>query len=227
MKRIKFSAFIICLIFLLSCNRTDFSNPEEVVNNYRKLSIENKNDILYNDFISSKSKEFVTKDEFIKTKNIPDSLFDFTKLIERKVYSYPIDVNSPSYRRFKIDEKILSKNDTVNNRFYYSLVNENGKWKVIWIETLLYFAENKSNDGNYTEARKTLNKIIEIDPFSGRAYNALAWNYYKDETLTRYEWKNGVVNNIKYAIALENDNFVHYNTLASYYSSIGKTDLAI
>lgn len=227
MKKFKFIAVIICLTVLLSCNRTDFSNPEEVVRNYRELSIENKNDILYNDFISSKSKEFVTKDEFIKTKNIPDSILNFTKHIESKIYSYPIDVNYPSYRRFKIDEKFLLKNDTVNNRFYYSLINENGKWKVIWIGTLLSFAENKYNDGNYSEARKTLNKVIEIDPFSGSAYNSLAWNFYKDETLSRKEWENGVVDNVKYAITLEDDNYSHYNTLASYYSSIGKTDLAI
>ena len=105
--------------------------------------------------------------------------------------------------------------------------NENGKWKVIWINTLLSFATKKYVDGNYSEARKTLEKIIEIDPFSGRAYDFIAWCFLRDNSLTRNEWENGIVKNAKYAVALEEDVSDHYNTLASYYSSVENTDLEI
>jgi tetratricopeptide (TPR) repeat protein len=212
---------------LFSCNRTNFSNPEEVIKRYRMISSENNNEILYDEYLSSKSKEYVTKDEFIKTRNTPDSIRNTTKLLDCKISSFPIDVNNPTYRRFKVDEKYIIKNDTVFNRLFYSAINENGKWKVIWTATLQSFAEKKYTDGNYSEARKTLEKILEIDPFSGVIYQLLAWCYYRDLSLTRNEWENGIVNNTKYAITLEDDNYLHYNTLASYYSYIGKTDLAI
>ena len=227
MNKITFAISILGLTTLLSCNRTDFANPEEVIKAYRTLSEENKNENLYEEFLSSKSKEFVTKDEFIKTRSIPDSTLKSTTFLERKISSYPIDINNPTYRRYKVDEKEIFKKDTIYNRHYYSLINENGKWKIVWVGTLLSFAEKKYADGNYSEARKTLEKIIEIDPFSGETYQQLAWCYYRDQSLTRKEWENGVVKNAKYAVTLEEDNPFHYNTLAAYYSIMGNSDLAI
>lgn len=214
-------------IVIISCNSTDFSNPEEVIKNYRSLSLENENGVLYDDFLSTKSKEFVTKDEFIKTRDLPDSILDQTKHLDTKITPFPVDVNNPSFRRFKIDEKSLTKIDTIYSRQYYTLINENGIWKVVWTGSLLAFSREKFNRGNYSEARKTLEKIIEIDPFNGNAYLNLAWCYMRDRSLTRREWEKGVVNNAKYAIALEEDNPNHYNTLGSYYSSIENYNLSV
>jgi tetratricopeptide (TPR) repeat protein len=227
MNKTTFTIAILSLTILLSCNRTDFANPEEVIKTYRILSEENKNENLYENFLSSKSKEFVTKDEFIKARHISDSTIKSTILLNRQVSSYPVDANNPTYRRFKVDEQQIVNKDTIYNRMYYSLINENGKWKVVWTGTLLSFAEKKYADGNYAEARKTLEKIIEIDPFSGYVYQQLAWCYYRDQSLTRNEWENGVVKNAKYAVTLEEDNPFHYNTLAAYYSVSGNSDLAI
>ena len=228
MNKFNLTISIIGLITFLSCNRTNFSKPEEVIKGYRTLAAENKNEILYDDFISSKSKEFVTKDEFIKAKTLPDSIKKSYKLLESTVSDFPVDVNNPTYRRFKVLEKWISKTDTIYNRYYYySLINENGKWKVVWTGTLLVFAQNQYSDGNYSAARKTLEKIIEIEPFSGIAYNLLAWSYIRDNSLPREEAENGVVKNAKYAITLEEDNPIPYNTLANYYSAIGNEDLAI
>src|SRR4051812_45602270 len=108
----------ISLITLLSCNRTDFSNPEEVLKRYRTLSHENKNEKLYEEFLSSKSKEFVTRDEFIKKRNRSDSSQNLSIFLESKVSSYSIDVNNPTYRRYKVDEKWIIKKDTINYRYY-------------------------------------------------------------------------------------------------------------
>lgn len=227
MIRITLTASILGITTLLSCNRTDFKKPEEVIKSYRTLTNEDKNEKVYDEFLSSKSKEFVTKDEFLKDRFKSDSISSSRMVLESKISSFPLDVNNPSYRRFKVDEKSVFKKDTIYSRFYYSLINENGEWKIIWINTLLSFASKKYADGNYSEARKTLDKIIEIDPFSGTAYDFLAWCFLRDNSLTKNEWENGIVKNAKYAVTLEEDVFSHYNTLASYYSSIGNIDLEI
>ncbi len=227
MKKILFSLCIIYLTTLFSCNRTDFNNPEEVIKSYRNLSIKNKNEVIYKEFLSSKSKEFVTSDEFIKSKIISDSILNSTIILESKISSYPIDINNPTYRRFKVNDKVIFNKDTIYNRYYYSLINENGKWKIIWTGTLLSFAEKKYQDGNYSEARKMVEKIIEINPFSGEAYKSLAWCYIRDYSISANERENEIVKNAKYAITLEEDNPTHYNTLAAYYSNIDNTDLAI
>jgi Tfp pilus assembly protein PilF len=218
---------ILSLVALTSCKRTDFSNPEEVVKNYKQLSQENKNEILYDDYISAKSKDFVTKDEFIRARNISDSLIKYTRYLGTKVLTFPVDIANPSLRRFKVEEELVFKLDTIFRKHYYTLSNENGKWKVIWTGTLSDFARQKYEGGNYSEARKSLEKIIELDPYNGSNYSQLAWSYYRDASLPKSEWENGVVKNAKYAVTLEEDKSGHYNTLAAYYSMVGNSDLAI
>jgi len=227
MKKTNILLVIASIMTLVSCKQADFSNPEDVIRNYRLLSDKNKNDVLYYDFLSTKSKEFVTKDEYIKKRNIADSLLSSTKNLESKISTYPVDINNPSFRRFKVEKKSIIKSDTVNTILYYTLLNEDGEWKVVWTGTLRSFAYEKFKAGNYSEARKTIEKIIEINPFDGSAYALLAWCYYRDYSLTKNEWENGVVKNAKYALALEEENPDHYHILAGYYSSIGNNDLAI
>lgn len=227
MKKFYYTIIFLTLLVLISCNNVDFSNPEEVINGYRKLSAKNENEKLYDNFLSSKSKEFVTKDEFVKYRSIPDSVQKLYKVVENKVSSFPIDISNPTYRRFKVIEKYTLNNDTLQNMLYYSLQNENGNWKVVWTATLLSFAKNKYHDGNYSEARKILEKIIGIDPYSGVAYNQMAWCYYRDQSITQNEWEDGIVKNAKYALILEEDNPFVYNTLGAYYSAVGNEDLAI
>lgn len=218
---------VLGLMTLFSCNKTDFTNPEEVVKSYRALTIEYKHEKVYDEFLSSKSKEFVTKDEFLRDRYRPDSILKLRVPLESKLTSFSVDINNPTYRRFKVDEKTIFNNDTIYDRFYYSLINENGEWKVIWTSTLYSFAVEKYYDGNYSEARKTFDKIIEIDPFSGRTYSHLAWSFLRDKSLSKDDREKGIVENAKYAISLEEDYSGHYNTLAVYYSDIGNVDLAI
>ncbi len=212
---------------LLSCNRVNFSKPEEVVKGFKQYASKDENGKLYDEYLSSKSKEFVTKDEFIKDRMYEDSILKNLKSIDERITEFPVDVSYPSYRRFKIDETILVKKDTTKSRNYFTLINENGKWKIIWTETLLEFADQKSDNGDYSGARKTAEKIIEINPFDGTAYNELATCYYRDDALPNYERNNEIVKNIKYALTLEEDNYNHYNILASYYSNIHEFELAI
>ena len=225
----KLSCFlgVIIISTLFSCNSTDFSNPEEVVIRFRELTSKNENQLIYEDFLSVKSKELVTSDEFVQTRIIHDSILNSRTHLESKVSSLPSDENNPSFRRFKVDEKSVFSGDTLNVRYYYTLINEDGQWKIIWTGTLKNLAEKKSENGNYSEARDILEKIISIDPYSGEAYNALAWTYYRDKSLTKEIREEGIVKNASYAMNIEEDNSEHYNILASYYDLMENKDLSI
>jgi len=226
MKKSNLASLLVSIILLASCHSTDFSNPEDVIKSYRTYRTENKNDILYDEYLSAKSKEFVTKDEYIKTLNRPDTVVKKEKRLESKISSFPLDVNNPSYRRFKVEESWVNKTDTDFVLAYYTLINENGKWKIIWWQTLNSFAREKYFKGNYSEARKTFEKIIDLDPFCGEAYAQLSFCYYSDKSLTKNEWENGVVKNAKYAMSLEEENPQIYTTLATCYIN-SNNDLAI
>src|SRR6218665_2472838 len=219
----KASTFLLIAIAIVSCNGQGFSNPEDVIKRYRELSFKNREGELYEDYLSSKSKELATKDEFIKDRQTEDNIQN----IEQKIIAYPTDINKPTYRRFNVLSTTLFEKDITKENYYYTLINENGNWKIIWTNTLRSFAEKKSSQGNYAEARATLEKIIEIDPFNGTAYGKLAWTYRRDKSLSDKERENGIMKNAKYALTLEENNPWHYNTMATYFDAINNPDLAI
>src|ERR1035437_5587516 len=112
-KNLKLIAILFTTI-IFACNRTDFSNPEDVLKHYCELADKNENGKLYDDYLSSNSKEFVTKDEFIKSAMLADSTLMKFKIIDKKISAYPVDVNKPTYRRYKEEKTYLYKNDTTN-----------------------------------------------------------------------------------------------------------------
>ena len=65
-----------------------------------------------------------------------------------------------------------------------------GNGKIVWTETLRSFAGKKYEDGNYSEARKTFNKIIEMDQLDAEAYSELSWCYLRDNTVSYNDRKN-------------------------------------
>ena len=217
-------------IFLCACNRTDFSNPENVIKHYRELIANKEYELTYDNYLSISSRELLPKGEYLKIRQEGGSI----KIINSAISELSTgDSYNPNYKRFKEFETMIlkndtdiSKNDTLKRLSYYTLKNENGEWKIIFTESLLLFAQNKFNDGNYSEARKTLDKVIEIDPYSGKAYDLLAWTYLRDESIPATERENGTVKNAKYALDLEIDNPRHYNTFCAYYSSKNDVNLA-
>lgn len=219
----RLAAILWGLAALVSCVSTDFGNPEDVVKKYYRLWDKHRFDRMYDDFLSTDSKMYATKDEFVKIMEEGEQ-----GKLRYEVEAIPMDINSPTYRRFKIRrDEIYDKNDTTKYLDYRTLLNENGKWKIIWTFSIWRNVYQKSNDGNYTEARQLLEKVIATDPFNGQAYNALSWTYIRDYNMNRKFEKDKIVSNIQYAIELEKDIPDYYNTLAAYYNQINEPQLAI
>ncbi len=222
MKNINGFIFFVLILIITSCNSTDFTNPEEVMKQYRKLLHEHNYVKIYDEFISTKSKELVGKDEFLKYNSDQKKL----QLIDQNIESMEVGLKSSSFRRFRVKETTKINEDTTHFLNYYTLFLEDGKWKIIWLFSLANQAHINTSKGNYNESIKVLNEIVEIDPFDGSSYGNLVWAYGLDESISKESRQNIMQKNVKIAIELESDEPLHYNTYATYYQFIGNTDLA-
>jgi hypothetical protein len=222
MKNIILVLFV--LLFTFGCGKkTDkigeindeiLSDPQNVMKTYFKL-IETKNYTKAYQLLSAKSKEYVNENEFVLYLNGPDSAKD-----DKRIFSNlsPIerDLDKPSYRRFKTLYFYIHNNDTSRYNDYYTLVNEDNKWKLCWEGTLLKQSYARFKDGNYVQTIKLCNLALDINPYSADAYLEIAKSYYADNTLKEEDKSSGMLKNIKYLISIEPDNFDAYNALATY-----------
>ena len=227
-RQIAFVTFLaITLIF--SCKSVDKSKPEEVIKASIRYALANDANSGY-DLISTKSKEIATFDEF---KKVEEQGYDSgkTKVILTGIQEQEKDMNYPTFRRFRVSFNIFHKVDTSKSSFYYTLINENNEWKILWSWTLTSLASEKFQKGDYDGAIKLYKKIIELNPFDGSSFDQLAWCYNRmynaNNTTTSQELLDNVATNAKQAITLEPDNANHYNTMSTYYNLINNEDLAI
>ncbi|MDI6803296.1 MAG: hypothetical protein QME58_05545 [Bacteroidota bacterium] len=213
-------------IALYSCShKTDFTNPSKVLERYLELKNSNNFDVQY-DLISSKSREIVNKDEFVRFYGRDSA--GLSKNIEVKsMVELEVDKNYPNYKRFKVEGMVISETDTGEVRYYYTLINEDNNWKVIWTRTLEDLSKRQYEKGLYNEAIKLSEKILEVDPFSSKAYSRKAWCFERDNSLPTSERNSKVLENAKKALALEPDIAQHYNTLAMYYGIVLIPELEI
>lgn len=217
--------FLLFLALISCSHKTDFTNPSKVLDRYLELKNSNNFDALY-DLISSKSREIVNRDEFVRFYN-RDSAGLSTNINAKSIVELEVDKNYPNFKRFKVEEIIISKTDTTNNRSYYTLINEDNNWKVIWARTLGDLAWRQYEKGLYNEAIKLNERILEINPFSSNAYSEKAWCFVRDNLLPAHERNSKVLENAKKALVLEPDIARHYNTLAMYYGTVGIPELII
>lgn len=213
-------------IALASCtHKADFKNPSKVLERYFELRNSKNFDVQY-DLISSKSRETVNKDEFIRFYGRDSA--GLSKNIEVKsIVELEVDKNYPNFKRFKVEGIVISKTDTTNFCSYYTLINEDNNWKAIWTRTLEDFAQRQYEKGLYNEAIKLYEKILEINPFSSNAYSKKAWCFERDNLLSAYERNSKVLENAKKALALEPDIAEYYNTLGMYYLIVRIPELQI
>lgn len=218
---VKLGLLAVCLSGLQACG-TDFSDPQDVAEDYMRLSLERKNALVYKKFLSAGSREAMTESEYFAS--LPEEKY---KILEINSSVLPKDAMSATYARVKVKYAILDEADTVKGQLYVTLRNEDGKWKAVAVPSLTGIASELSDKGNYLEARKIYERIIKIDPYHADAYSSLAGCYLCDYSLSYDEWEEGILSNVKQALALEEDSPAGYNVLAIYYDSIDEIDLAI
>ncbi len=217
---------IIIIIGLQGCMSIDDSKPTELLNQYIKYGFEKSYKKRYN-LISTDSKNLCSLGEYIKYYDKPDSLNPKNNEI-LLIKELEEDRDYPSYKRFKTKIRyITSKNDTIINIFYWTLINENNHWRVVWNSTITQQALQKYNQSDYDGTIKLSEKAIELNPFSADAYARIGWCYYRGISKSYSVTKEQMLKNFKYAVYLEPDIPAHYNSLASYYSVFGIPDLEI
>lgn len=225
MKNITLLVITTYLVTIFSSCGIDHSDPQEVLQAYLDNQVKRNYEKSY-ELITSKSKEFVTENEFLILEKGVDSTWD-DKLSYSNLIPIEKDIDKPTYRRFKVDYMNIHESDTSKFRVYYTLLNENNKWRICWVDGMLKQAGDKVRDGNYSESIKISEKAIEINPFSAIAYSIIGNCYRLDNSLSFGERKKGMLNNFTYALTLESDQPYNYNNLAMYYNSTNENNLAI
>lgn len=225
MKKYFLVSLITYIMILLNSCGVDYSDPQKVLQAYLDDYVKQDYKNAY-ELLTSKSKEYTTENEFVISMKGADTTWS-DKLSYSNLTPLEKNVDKPTYRRYKVDFINVHKNDTSKFRSYFTLLNENDKWKICWVNTIMEQASDKFTDGNYTEPIKLAEKAIEIDPFSAYAYMTIGDCYRVDNSLGSDERIAGMLKNFKYVLSIEPDQPNSYNCLAMYYQAIGNNDLAI
>lgn len=142
----------------------------------------------------------------------------------------PEDKTPPTYRRVR--GVTHSGTDTLSalDVFYYTLVNENGVWSVVWEIALIDQAKDLYRKGLLDEALAMCDQALALNPYSAAAYNRKAWCYDRQTPSTDVarQARNAAIEvSAKKAIALEPEVSAHYNTLALAYGAQDLSELKI
>jgi tetratricopeptide (TPR) repeat protein len=216
----KIILYLISALVLCSLSIIDNSNPEEVLKEYiTNLSSENDLVKIYDELLCEESKNLLNKDEFVKihTSKYKNEI----KYLDRNIIPLPLDNNKSTYRRFMIKEKASINEKVFFNLAYFTLKNENGKWKIIWTKKLFFYGDDQLQKGDYIGAIQTYEKIVAINPYSGNAYRRIADCY------TRLDKYDECLRYCKLAITNEPENPDVYNSFAGYYGKVSNYIMGI
>lgn len=216
---------ILSLIIFINIRNVDYSDPKSTILEYIKLTRELSDEEIYDNILSKESKNNITKEEFInirlnafnhKNKNfITDSIFE-------------IPVENSSFKRFKNTEIQNINNEYIKTKKYYTLRNEDGNWKIVWVGNLYTLGIEYANSGNYNKAIEYFKKCIELNPYHGESYEQIGWCYTsRNNSATREEKERESLKHAKIALSLEDDIPSHYLLLSQYYNEINNKTLSL
>ena len=132
--------------------------PKKVIEKYSNLIAEKKYEEAYY-LLSSRSKTTVTEDEFVKAHTN-----DSASIISNHIIA--IDCATPMYKRFKWEGEQVQNGLKSKFRDYFTLINENDNWKIIWTSNLENQANEDYDKGFYNETIK----IGSIKHFQSAAF---------------------------------------------------------
>ncbi|MDP4267812.1 MAG: hypothetical protein Q8880_10325 [Bacteroidota bacterium] len=205
--------YLLVLTVVYSCNRINDKDAKSVLEGFLKLKQGKKYEKMYK-LISDESKKYAPEPDFIKYYTDDDTIKDKISKIT-KIAEVETDINKPQYKRFKVERYDVVNKDTSRYRDYYTFINQKGKWKLLWYGIIKNKANNYSDVLNYNKAIDLFNKIVEINPYEGRAYFSLGRCYYSMNNIDLLN------KNLNKAIELEPDYSNNYNLKGCYYNLLG------
>lgn len=161
-------------------DRVDHSSPISVAKYYYSQYSNGDLEEAYS-VIADTCKAMVTFDEYVGHVNNHDSVTKKTgKVWFANYVAQPPILDDLKYRRFEVQRISVDniKNDTLKQVLYCTLLNEAGKWRVVWVDNIYSIAESLREQGRIGESNKTCRKILAFDPYYGAALIHLGWSDY-------------------------------------------------
>ncbi len=219
MRKINYA--LVTTILLACSNSPNFSDPKSVIEKYYLFQSQEKLEKDY-ELLADTCKEFASLQDFLNFYS-GDTLFLTNQYSIQKITQLPLDPNNPKYRLFEIAYKIIipKEKDTINSYTYRSVINEKGKWKVVWTGNIADAASKMENRMDLKNAIDAYNKVLKYDPLNGSAFREIGWCNYR---LGNYAL---ALSNAKKTLELSPQDESNYNLLASIYSSQNNPELAI
>jgi len=211
---------LLALLFLGSCAKVDYSNPEKVFLQYKK-NLDKKEYAKAYAVLSSKSQSIVTETEYINYyRGIEETFISETKYYNVK----DIPVSNPKYRRLIYDYQFIIKQDTTRLRNYQTFENEGRKWLVVWAENFISMGKSFEANMQYKDARNMYHQALEMNPYEGSAFYGLVCSFSLDNLALQMK-KDSMLYYAQKAVEYEPDIARNYLLYSLYYNIIGNNDL--
>jgi tetratricopeptide (TPR) repeat protein len=213
---------IILSLITFSCNtKVDYTNPSDVVLKYRELRNSNKIKESF-ELIADTCKSILTLQEYLDSYKIEDTIKGKLQF-EIKVIQLPINIKYPTFRIFEVTQQTINSitKDSSLDIYYYTTVNENNKWKILWTNHIEKAAGKLEKEQKFEEANEILLNTFKYNPMNGYVYYYLGRNYYR---LNELEESNLYA---KKAIEFSPKNSYNYSLQAAIFISKDMNELAI
>ena len=221
-----FQVFLaIYLITLLCSFNVDHSDPQKVILHYIEHVVKHDYKNLY-ELITTESKDNVSEKEFMDYLIGEDSTKN-DKMTYSNLLQVECDPGILTYKRFKADFIQIHKQDTSRERIYFTLINEDGRWRICWVYSMNKKAAEWLKNGNYIEPKILAEKAIHINPYSSDALQIIGDCYYLDNSINKEERIQGMDKYFKMGLEVEPDQISNYSNLGHYYTYIKVFDTAV
>ena len=208
---------------LMNCSHEEESRPDpaSVLIQYRDLRDQSKLSEAYQ-LLADTCKTYISEEEFISYNTPAAGLQDSHDISIMSIDTLPV-FDDRNYARFKIDYRNvnLDSQDTTYGQWDYSLLFEEGEWKVIWFGKMINMASEHMQNRRYEQSLVLYMVITGINPYNDIALRGLALSY---ANLSEHDKAIAAAERI---VALRPDDSYSYALLGDFYGSAKRFDEAI